>query len=72
VVVAVVFTLATLGSLGPHMVMLGYKLAGVRVPAAILLFCPLHHLSESGSHTWKLSAKPLTVPALTSTQASSS
>jgi hypothetical protein len=34
---------ATLGSFGPHVTALGYQLAGARVPAAILYFCPLHH-----------------------------
>jgi hypothetical protein len=59
-IVAFVFALATVGTLGPHMMMLGYKLAGARPPAELLLFCPLHRLdaSHEGS-SWTLSAKPL-------------
>jgi len=59
-VVAAVFALATVAALGPHLVMLGYDVAGVRPPAAILLFCPLHHLLEQHSSHWTLHARPLT------------
>lgn len=57
-VVVTVFALATVAALGPHLLMLGYDMAGVRPPAAVLLFCPLHHLFEQHSH-WALHARPL-------------
>ena len=38
--------LATLGSFGPHLMMLGYKVAGAAPPATLLFFCPLHQLGE--------------------------
>ncbi|HEY1714588.1 MAG TPA: hypothetical protein VGG07_16930 [Solirubrobacteraceae bacterium] len=62
-VVAVVFAVATLASLGPHLMMLGYSVAGAKPPAALLLVCPLHRLDASGhSHAqpFVLTAKPLT------------
>jgi hypothetical protein len=58
-VVAVVFALATIGSFGPHMIMLGYTLAGAKPPAELLLFCPLHRLNAPQPPSWTLSAKPL-------------
>lgn len=36
--------LASVVSLGPHLALLGYQLAGARPPAALLFLCPLHHL----------------------------
>jgi hypothetical protein len=60
VVVAAVFTLATLGTFGPHLVMLGYKIAGAKPPAGLVLFCPLHSL-DSGrppEPAFALHAKP--------------
>jgi hypothetical protein len=60
-VVISVFALATVAALGPHLLMLGYYVAGAQPPAAILLFCPLHHLLEQQQHShWALHAKPLT------------
>ena len=59
-VVAVVFAVATLASLGPHLVMLGYAVAGARPPAALLLVCPLHRLDTPSTHPFVLKAKPLT------------
>jgi hypothetical protein len=62
-VVAVVFAVATLASVGPHLMMLGYSVAGAQPPAALLLVCPLHRLDASGrthAHSFVLKAKPLT------------
>jgi hypothetical protein len=59
-VVAVVFAVATLASLGPHLLMLGYSVAGARPPAALLFVCPLHRLDAGQAHTFVLKAKPLT------------
>ncbi len=59
-VVAVVFAVATLASLGPHLLMLGYSVAGARPPAALLLICPLHRLDTPQTHSFVLKAKPLT------------
>jgi hypothetical protein len=59
-VVAVVFAVATLTSLGPHLLMLGYSVAGARPPAALLLICPLHRLDATQPHSFVLKAKPLT------------
>ncbi|MBV9465084.1 MAG: hypothetical protein JO206_09710 [Solirubrobacterales bacterium] len=42
-------TLALLASLGPHLLMVGYSVAGARPPAALLYFCPLHQLGAHGS-----------------------
>jgi hypothetical protein len=60
VVVAVVFALATLASLGPHLLMLGYSVAGARPPSALLFVCPLHRLDTGHAHEFVLKAKPLT------------
>jgi hypothetical protein len=59
-VVAVVFAVATLASLGPHLMMLGYSVAGARPPAALLFVCPLHRLDTPDAHGFALKAKPLT------------
>jgi hypothetical protein len=59
-VVAVVFAVATLASLGPHLMMLGYAVAGARPPAALLFVCPLHRLDTSHAQGFALKAKPLT------------
>jgi hypothetical protein len=62
-VVAVVFAVATLASLGPHLMMLGYTVAGAKPPAALLLICPLHRLDapgHSGAQPFVLKATPLT------------
>lgn len=62
-VVALVFAVATLASLGPHLMMLGYSVAGAKPPAALLLVCPLHRLDASGhahAQPLVLKAKPLT------------
>jgi len=58
-VVAVVFAVATLASIGPHLLMLGYSVAGVRPPAALLFVCPLHRLDAPSAHPFVLKAKPL-------------
>jgi hypothetical protein len=60
VVVAVVFALATLASLGPHLLMLGYSVAGARPPSALLFVCPLHRLDTAQANDFVLQAKPLT------------
>jgi hypothetical protein len=59
-VVAVVFAVATLASLGPHLMMLGYAVAGARPPAALLFVCPLHRLDPPHAQGFALNAKPLT------------
>jgi hypothetical protein len=59
-VVAVVFCVATLASVGPHLLMLGYSVAGVTPPPALLFVCPLHRLESGHAHTFVLKAKPLT------------
>ena len=59
-VVAVVFAVATLASLGPHILMLGYRVAGTNPPHALLFICPLHRLDTPQPHTFVLKAKPLT------------
>ncbi|HTU96455.1 MAG TPA: hypothetical protein VMF14_11490 [Solirubrobacteraceae bacterium] len=62
-IIAVIFAAATLASVGPHLMMLGYSVAGVRPPAALLFVCPLHRLDESGraaGPSFVLKAKPLT------------
>jgi hypothetical protein len=59
-VVAVVFAVATLASLGPHLLMLGYRVAGSTPPAAVLFICPLHRLDTPPAHPFVLKAKPLT------------
>jgi hypothetical protein len=59
-VVAVVFAAATLASIGPHLMILGYSVAGARPPAALLFICPLHRLDGPQAHGFVLKAKPLT------------
>jgi hypothetical protein len=58
-VVAVVFAIATLASLGPHLLMLGYSVAGAKPPATLLLVCPLHRLDTPTAHQLVLKPKPL-------------
>jgi hypothetical protein len=55
-----VFTCATLLSLGPHLMMLGYWVAGATPPAALLLLCPLHRLGAGHAPALVLHARPLT------------
>lgn len=59
-VVAVVFAVATLASIGPHLMILGYSVADARPPAALLFICPLHRLDQPRAHGFVLKAKPLT------------
>ncbi len=59
IVVVLVFAVATLASLGPHLLMLGYSVAGAKPPAALLLICPLHRLDPPPAHQFVLKAKPL-------------
>jgi hypothetical protein len=64
-IVVVVMALATLGSFGPHLLMLGYKVAGAQPPATLLFFCPLHQLGEQptaarNANTLVIGAKQLT------------
>jgi hypothetical protein len=55
-----VIALAMLASLGPHLLMLGYHVAGVAPPSELLLLCPLHHLTAAhAASSWALHAKPL-------------
>jgi hypothetical protein len=63
-IVGVVMALATFGSFGPHLLILGYKVAGASPPATLLFFCPLHQLGEqhtaaSNSNTLVIHAKQL-------------
>jgi hypothetical protein len=63
VVVVLVFVLATVASLGPHLLILGYGVAGARPPAELRLLCPLHYLDSHPAHPAQrlvLQAKPLT------------
>jgi hypothetical protein len=57
-----VIALATVVSLGPHLLILAYHLAGAVPPADVLLFCPLLHHAAAVNHpsTWTLNAPPLT------------
>jgi hypothetical protein len=59
-VVAMVFVAATLASVGPHLLMLGYSVAGVKPPPALLFVCPLHRLDSPHPQQFVLKAKPLT------------
>ncbi len=56
----IVIAVAILASLGPHLLMLGYHVAGVAPPSALLLLCPLHHLTSAPpAPAWTIHAKPL-------------
>ncbi|HEY5429007.1 MAG TPA: hypothetical protein VIK04_07790 [Solirubrobacteraceae bacterium] len=59
-VAALVFTFATLVSLGPHLMILGYQVAGATPPAGLLLLCPLHRLEAERAPALVLHARPLT------------
>jgi hypothetical protein len=59
-VVALVFALGTFLSLGPHLLMLGYQVAGVSPPPALLLMCPLHRLEVERAPALVLHVRPLT------------
>jgi hypothetical protein len=60
IVVAVVLALSVLGSIGPHLLILGYRAAGVTPPSTLVFFCPLHRLAdESASKQLVIKAKPL-------------
>jgi hypothetical protein len=59
-VAAVVFAVATLASAGPHLLILGYSVAGAKPPAALLFVCPLHRLDGGPARGFVLKAKPLT------------
>jgi hypothetical protein len=59
-IAAVVFALATVASLGPHLLMVGYSVAGTRPPAALIFVCPLHRLDSGHVQQFVLKAKPLT------------
>jgi hypothetical protein len=48
-VAAAVMTLALLGVFGPHLAILGYKVAGARPPAALTFICPLHHAAGAAT-----------------------
>jgi hypothetical protein len=56
----VVFALATVASLGPHLLMLGYSVAGAKPPSALLFVCPLHRLDARPAPEFVLKARPLT------------
>lgn len=55
-----VFALATVASLGPHLLMLGYSVAGAKPPPALLFVCPLHRADAGPAQHFVLKAKPLT------------
>ena len=56
----VVIAVAILASLGPHLLMLGYHVVGAAPPSALLLVCPLNHVSPAhAAPPWTLHAKPL-------------
>ncbi len=55
-----VFAVAMLASLGPHLLMLGYSVAGAKPPTALLFVCPLHRLDTGHAGEFVLKAKPLT------------
>jgi hypothetical protein len=62
VIVVLGLVVATLASLGPHMMILGYTLADAKPPAALVFLCPLHRLeatsgAPAASHL-VLTAKP--------------
>ena len=59
-VATVVLVLATLASLGPHLLMVGYSVAGAKPPAALIFVCPLHRLDAGHPRDFTLRAKPLT------------
>jgi hypothetical protein len=55
-----VIALALLASLGPHLLMLGYHVAGAAPPSELLLLCPLHHVTSAHpALSWTVHAKPL-------------
>jgi hypothetical protein len=55
-----VVVLATLASFGPHLLMLGYHVAGAAPPSELLLLCPLHHVTAAHpAPSWTVHAKPL-------------
>ena len=52
---ALLVCLALLGVFGPHLLILGYKAAGIRPPGALVFFCLLHHGaagSAQAPHAW--------------------
>jgi hypothetical protein len=57
--VAIALSIATLASLGPHLVMVGYKVAGARPPAALVFFCLLHHTGQRPSTALAARTRPL-------------
>jgi hypothetical protein len=59
-IAAMVFVLATFASLGPHLLMVGYSVAGAKPPAALSFVCPLHRLDSAHEPKFVLKAKPLT------------
>jgi hypothetical protein len=60
IVAAAVFAVAALGSLGPHLLMAGYAVAGAKPPPALVFVCPLHRLDTPHPRAFVLNAKPLT------------
>lgn len=56
-----IIALSLLVSLGPHLLTLGYHVAGAPPPSELLLLCPLHHLTSAHpAPAWTVPAKPLT------------
>jgi hypothetical protein len=47
VFVVVLLSLAVAGSLGPHLLMVGYKAVGARPPGVLNYFCLLHHSGKA-------------------------
>jgi hypothetical protein len=62
VIVVLGLLVATLASLGPHMMILGYTIADAKPPAALVFMCPLHRLeapsAASSASRLVLHAKP--------------
>ena len=60
---AVIFGLAVLAALGPHLAVFALEAAGAQPPAALLLLCPLHQLAaQHAAASFHLHAPALTAP----------
>jgi hypothetical protein len=57
--IALVLGLAITASFGPHLLMLGYRIAGARPPGALLYLCVLHSSESSASPKLVLHAPAL-------------
>ena len=57
-VVVLLMCLGMFGAFGPHLLMLGFRAAGARPPAALVYFCVLHNPGGGGASA---SSHPLRV-----------